>query len=353
MVSFYPGPSRVYSKIPKYFQDAYAGGFLSMNHRSPEFMDLYRDTVALLREKLNVPKSYKIFFNSSATENWEILGQSLTKKSSFHFYNGAFGEKWYKYAKNLHPDCSKFVFGINDSIYIHESKIPAKTEMICFTHNETSNGTQVGLSVLRDVRKRFPNSLICIDGTSSMGGINLNFKLGDAWFASVQKCFGLPAGMGILVCSPSLVERSRRIGDKGRYNSFNYIFQNGEKWQTPFTPNVANIYLLNRVMKDIDDINQIELKLKKRYEQWVEIFTQTKAFQFFVKNEKVRSRTVLTIEGKPKEIEDVKLLAKKHGFLLGSGYGELKDRTFRIANFPALLDIEVKSLQKFFKNNYL
>ena len=353
MVSFYPGPSRVHSQIPEYFQDAYNSGVLSMNHRSPEFMELYRNTVALLHEKLNIPKSYKIFFTTSATENWEILAQSLTKKSSAHFYNGAFGDKWYKYANYLHPGCSKFEFGVNDSIDIRKLKIPAKTEMLCFTHNETANGTQIESGILSVARKKFANSLICVDVTSSMGGIELNFRLGDAWFASVQKCFGLPAGMGILVCSPALIERSGKIGEKGRYNSFNFIFQNSQKWQTPFTPNVSNIYLLNRVLKNSDNIKQIEQKLNSRYESWVEIFTQTKAFQFFVKNDEVRSRTVLAIEGAPKAIGEVKLLAKKEGFLLGSGYGELKESTFRIANFPALLDIEVNGLQKFFKNNYL
>ena len=38
---------------------------------------------------------------------------------------------------------------------------------------------------------------------------------------------------------------------------------------------------------------------------------------------------------------------KKHGFLLGEGYGVLKKDTFRIANFPALRKKEIARLMKF------
>ena len=60
-------------------------------------------TITLLKEKLDIPKDYTIFFTSSATECWEILAQSLIVTRSFHIYNGAFGEKWYDYTLRLKP----------------------------------------------------------------------------------------------------------------------------------------------------------------------------------------------------------------------------------------------------------
>ncbi|MEY4929685.1 MAG: hypothetical protein RI909_409, partial [Bacteroidota bacterium] len=61
----------------------------------------------------------------------------------------------------------------------------------------------------------------------------------------------------------------------------------------------------------------------------------------------VRSHTVITVTGKPALLAEVKQQAKKKGFLLGEGYGPLKNTTFRIANFPALKKNEIKQLQKF------
>ena len=73
MISFYPGPSRVYDEIPRYVKEAHQRGILSLNHRSPEFEELSKKTIALLREKLNIPRTYTVLFASSATECWEMI----------------------------------------------------------------------------------------------------------------------------------------------------------------------------------------------------------------------------------------------------------------------------------------
>ena len=103
MITFAPGPSKVYDALPKYLQEAYQEGILSANHRSSGFMNLYRETEELLREKLHMPEDYKLLFTSSATENWEIISQSIVENASFHIYSGSFGKKWFDYAKHIIP----------------------------------------------------------------------------------------------------------------------------------------------------------------------------------------------------------------------------------------------------------
>src|SRR5688572_22240560 len=99
MISFYPGPSRVHDEIPQYVKEAYKKGILSINHRSDGFMEISEKTIGLLREKLNIPKDYTVFYTSSATECWEIIAQSLVTKKSHHIFNGSFGQKWFEYTK--------------------------------------------------------------------------------------------------------------------------------------------------------------------------------------------------------------------------------------------------------------
>ncbi len=79
-LSFYPGPSQLYPEVEGYLQDAYRSGILSMNHRSPAFMDMLSGILAAMHEKLAVPTDYEIYFTSSATECWEIVSQSLVEK---------------------------------------------------------------------------------------------------------------------------------------------------------------------------------------------------------------------------------------------------------------------------------
>jgi len=110
MISFYPGPSKVYPQVANYLQDAMKEGILSQNHRSLAFMDMLKTCIQLFKQKQNIPDDYSIFFTSSATECWEIVSQSLVKEKSHHVFNGAFGEKWFDYASRLNQNTSKTKF---------------------------------------------------------------------------------------------------------------------------------------------------------------------------------------------------------------------------------------------------
>ena len=101
MITFYPGPSKVYPQVADYAADAVRQGIVSLNHRSAGFMELVKETVRLLHEKLAIPADYHIALVSSATACWEIVAQSLTAVSSLHPHNGAFGKKWAEYAYKI------------------------------------------------------------------------------------------------------------------------------------------------------------------------------------------------------------------------------------------------------------
>lgn len=347
MISFYPGPSKLYARVPNFLKDACASGILSMNHRSAEFEDLFKRTVDLLRQKLNIPSGYSLYFVSSATECWEIIAQSLIKKQSVHVYNGAFGKKWFDYTSRLKPEAVASPFD-QETEALSVTKTFENAEVICFTQNETSNGTQVSNRILHTVRKSNPKSLIAVDATSSMGGIELDFLTADVWLASVQKCFGLPAGLGILICSPAALHRANELNERNHYNSLLFLEEMAQRNQTSYTPNVLDIYLLMRVLEEIKPIDKINKSLVARYRKWETMFdSKGNQLQLLIKNKAVRSHTVLTLEAEPDVIQLVKSKAKQAGFILGEGYGDLKNTTFRIANFPALKRNEIARLMDF------
>ena len=346
MISFYPGPSRVHDEIPKYVNDAHKLGIMSINHRSEEFMTMSEKTIRLLKEKLNIPKNYTVFYTSSATECWEIIAQSLIEEKSYHLYSGSFGQKWFDYTKRLKPAAEGFAFDAEKKIepgkFIFNSG-----QVICLTHNETSNGTQVNNTIIRAIKKNNPRHLVAVDATSSMGGVKLDFKSADIWLASVQKCFGLPAGLGIMICSPQAMEAARSTGESLHYNSLTFMAGMMAKWQTPFTPNVLNIYLLMRVMEKAPAISVSHDILVKRYHEWIDFLARRKNIGHLINNGAVHSYTVVPVAGTSEAVGEIKRLAKKQGILLGEGYGDLKATTFRIANFPAIRKSEIDMLKRF------
>ncbi|MCY7351662.1 MAG: aminotransferase class V-fold PLP-dependent enzyme [Cytophagaceae bacterium] len=355
-MTFYPGPSKLYPQVAQYLQDAYDSGILSANHRSPAFMDLVRETERLLHEKLAIPTDYYIYFVCSATECWEIIAQSLTRRESVHAYSGAFGEKWAEYAARLKPMVVRLPFDLENSVedetVTTALRAFAQAEVICLTQNETSNGTQVPMSALKIIHETATALsvsrplLLAIDATSSMAGVDFDWALGDVWFASVQKCFGLPAGLGLLVCSPRARHRAVEIGERGHYNSLLFIHENAAKAQTHYTPNGLGIYLLKRVLEHVPPIADVAERLRRQASDWYRFFDNHPTWKPLVSNPAVRSDTVIAIEGQPVDIKLIKEKCKAAGITLGNGYGAWKDRTFRIANFPAIEEEEIEKLKE-------
>lgn len=347
MISFSPGPSQVYSELPQYFEDAYHKDMLSANHRSKAFMNMYQEVIQLFQEKLHLPNDYKLLFTSSATENWEIISQSLTQHGTYHLYSGSFGQKWFDYAKHILPQTDGLKFSADEGFTVNELNIREDLDIVAITQNETANASQVSLDIIEEIKTQYPDKLIAVDTTSSMAGIELNFEQADIWFASVQKCFGLPAGLGLLILSPRAVARAEEIGESGRYNSVNFMLENAANYQTHYTPNVLAIYLLKRLLQDLQEIHFTDKKTRERMQELENIVASKDTFRYLVKRPEFRSRTVLGISGETSMVEDIKKKAEKEGLILGSGYGSFKTTSFRVANFPVITDGQFRQLVTF------
>lgn len=333
MITFYPGPSKVYPQVADYAAEAVRLGIVSLNHRSAGFMDIVKETVQLLHEKLAIPAHYHVALVSSATECWEIVAQSLTAETSLHPYAGAFGKKWAEYAYRIKPPTNL-----------------GEADVLCIVQNETSNGTQVSMASLAQFRREF-SGLVAVDAVSSMAGVAFDWSLADVWFASVQKCFGLPAGLAVLIYSPDALKRAEEIGENRHYNSLLFIHENFANYQTPYTPNGLGIYLLMRVLQQMGPITEVDATTKKRAADWYQFFgTTDTGFALLVDDPALRSDTVIAVAGSEIPIKKVKTAAQQAGITLGNGYGDWKNTTFRIANFPAITNEEIDQLRQFLRD---
>jgi phosphoserine aminotransferase len=353
MFTFNPGPSAVYPAVRQYLTDAFDEGWLAAPHRSEKVTSLVRQTVTDLKTKLNIPQDYTVLFTSSATECWEVMAQSLTPHRSFHIYNGDFGEKWLKYAQALRPASSGVSFGLDE--VPDAARLPFSgedTDLVCITQNETSTATQLREGFILNLYNRLGGALLAVDATSSMAGIQLKFIKADIWFASVQKCFGLPAGLGVLVLSPRAVAQAKVINDRAHYNALPAMLAQMLNHQTNYTPNVLGIYLLSRVLADREPIKVVHQHLVDRAEKLYAFFEQATPLQPLIQNPEARSTTVIGLQGPAPLIEEIKKKALEQGLHLGSGYGPLKSTSIRIANFPAVPDAAFEALVQFFVKEF-
>ncbi|MBI4440408.1 aminotransferase class V-fold PLP-dependent enzyme [Candidatus Woesearchaeota archaeon] len=338
-IFFTPGPTQLYDFVPKYIEEGLSKYIFSISHRGKDFEEIFRNAVSSIRKLLNVPDNFHVFFLGSATEAMERIVENCAEKHSFHFVNGAFSERFFQTAAELKKEPEKIVAEVGKGFDFPNIRIPTNTELICLTQNETSTGVAVGLNEIYDIKRKNPDKLVAVDIVSSSPYVDIDYSLVDCAFFSVQKGFGMPAGLGVIIANEKCIEKSKKLMGKGcnigSYHSFVSLLKYAEKNQTPETPNVMGIYLLGRVCDKLREIGieKIREETEKKAEMIYDFFDNHPKYKPFVEDKSLRSKTVIAISV-PNSGEIIKRLSE-HGFIVGSGYREFREKQIRIANFPA------------------
>ncbi len=350
-IYFTVGPSQLYPTVPKHISNAVEIDICSISHRGNSFQELYLNTTSQLRSLLNIPSSHSIFYVSSGTESMERIIQNTVIKDSFHFVNGSFSKRFYETAKELGKNMQLAEVPWGESFNFEKVKIPVQSELICFTHNETSTGVMIPLNEIYKIKNKNPKKLIALDVVSSAPYADVDYSLVDMAFFSVQKGFGIPAGLGVMVISPQAFEKSMAMDKKGistgSFHSFKELGKYAIKNQTPDTPNVLDIYLLGKVAEDMNKvgIKNIRTEIEEK-SQMIEEFIKDSNYSYLPDSPSNRSKTIHVI----KVPEGSKVLMdklKKKGVMVSRGYKDLKETHVRIANFPAHEKKHVKKLLSF------
>lgn len=349
-VFFTPGPAALFPTVQGHYEEAFRQNLGSISHRSTAFRKIYQHTDEQLRELFNLPKEHAILFTGSATEVWERVIMNTVEHESFHLVNGSFSTKFHQIAQDLHKFAHAMKKPFGEGFDAAEIVVPEYAELICCTTNETSSGVQMQAKEIHKLKKSNKDKFVVVDMVSSAPYTNLDFNLVDSAFFSVQKAFGMPAGLGVWIANEAMLEKSERMkkhdGVIGTYHSLPSLWENYKNFETPETPNVMGIYVLGKVAEDFNRIGvdvmrkEIDKKAKILYD-----FAQKSAqYDIFVENESHRSATVVVLNCKEGSSAVIQKVKEKSGMIVGSGYGKMKESQIRIANFPAVNLEQVQQL---------
>ncbi|WP_109830412.1 aminotransferase class V-fold PLP-dependent enzyme [Reichenbachiella versicolor] len=338
-IFFTPGPSELYFTVEQHISNALKQGVASISHRSKEYVAIQQATEEALKELLNIPEGYHIGFMSSATEIWARSIENLVSTKTYHFVNGSFSEKYYKaaIAQGKEAIAQNAELGSNNDITT--AIIPEGTELITLAQNETSTGAWIPIEAIEKLRNNYPDTLIALDGVSSLPTAAVDINNVDMLYFSVQKCFGLPSGLGVWIYNDRCLEKAEQLKATGKfhdtYNSILNVHKFGLKHQTSCTPNVMNIYLLGKITQDMVNkgVDQIRNEAKYKSVLIYDLFEKHEKLSPFVKEKQYRSQTVGVAEVENGATELMNKLAEK-GLIVGGGYSQFKGQHIRIANFP-------------------
>jgi phosphoserine aminotransferase len=288
---------------------------------------------------LNIPADYHIFFTASATEIWERIIQNLVEEKSFHLVNGSFSKRFYEIAVQLNKKPAK-ANATEGTAFDENISIPSGTELLAITHNETSTGVSLPLDFIYSLRKKNPNAILAVDAVSSLPYPDIDFTKVDSVFFSVQKGFGLPAGLGIWIVNEKCIAKADHLLSRGisigSYHNIPSLKTHAIKNQTPETPNVLGIYLLNKIVHDFlrRGITTIRKETDYKSEILYQALEQHSLLSPFVGEKQFRSRTVI-VANCQSHTEKLTTFLQERGLFPGDGYGPAKKTQLRFANFPA------------------
>ncbi len=341
---FIPGPTEVAPEVLA------AMSLPMMGHRSKVASELQRRISDNLRRVL-LTKNEILLSTSSGTGFMEGAVRSCTAKRAAMFSVGAFGKKWYKIAK---------MNGVPADFFESEPGEPTTPEMVeaalstgkydtvCITHNETSTGIQNPFEEIAEVMKKYPDVVWCADAVSSAAGAKIETdKLGvDVLVTSTQKALALPPGMAICALSQKAYERTAKVENRGCYFDLRDIYDVIQKkdYQYTNTPCVSIMYAmdiqLQRIMQE-----GVENRFKRHEE--MAAFVRAWADEYFgiFSNRKYLSKTLTVIKNtRGISVGDLNKELIKRGMQLGNGYGDFKEKTFRIAHMGELTTDDMRSV---------
>ena len=322
-----------------------------ISHRGKDVSKLQKSISEKL-QKVFFTENTIILSTSSGSGLMEASVKCCASKGAAVFSVGAFGDRWGKMAKENGKPVD--VFKVEPGMPtlpedVDKALATGKYDLVTVTHNETTTGVMNPVKEIGEVIKKYPDVIYCVDTVSSMGGIKIDVDdCGiDICVTSTQKCLGLPPGLSICSVSEKAIERAKTIKNRGLYLDLVelYSFVKEKDYQYPSTPSLSHMFALDYQLTKILETEGLENRFARHEQLAVRVREWANAHFKVLAKEGYQSATVTAIEN-TRGI-DVGALVKEletEGFLIGNGYGELKDKTFRIAHMAERTIDEINDL---------
>lgn len=319
-------------------------------HRSQEFENIFRNACEKARHLFFT--AGRVFITASSGSGLqEAAVRNFARRRILACTNGAFAGRWFEVAVSNGKQVDRLDIPWNQPVppeRVKEALRKEHYEALLVVHNETSTGLENPVREIAEAaRQASPETLICVDAVSSLGGVKIEM---DAWgvdflLTSSQKCLGLPPGLGLAAASDRAMEYAGTVPERGWYFDLVRMEKHRLKDSTPATPALSLIYALDlqldRILREgLEQRFARHQAMAERVQTWAE-----NAGLALYAPAGYRSRTVTTVVNRRQiEVGAINRYLKERGMRIANGYGELKEKTFRIAHMGDMQMAEIEGL---------
>ncbi len=321
-----------------------------IGHRGADYTELYVGIIDKLGKYFETQQNRAVM-TASGTIWMDITARNIVKKKALAGVCGAFSKRMYQTI----GDSGKEVTPLNvewGKAHKPEDVLNALAQddydTVAIVHNETSTGVRNPIEEIgKAVKKEYPDIMFVVDAVSSAGGDYIvPEKLNtDLLFTSTQKCFALPPGLSMGFYSDAAIARAREVPGRGHYTDLVAVHDYYQKkQQNPTTPNISLMYALSHQLDNmLAEGSKVRYERHKSMAEYTRNWARNKMQMF--PEPGYESVTVSTIANTmEKSIGDLNKELAKRDYQIANGYGDLKEKTFRIGHMGEWTLPEIKSL---------
>lgn len=285
-----------------------------------------------------------VVLTASATALMEAALRNGVRRGLLAVVNGAFSERFAEIARDCPIDVEVLAVPwgqVVDPEAVRAHLKTGKFDAVSLVHSETSTGALNPVADVASVAREFPGVQVIVDSVTGLGGTPF---AADEWgldfaLTGSQKALAMPPGLAFGVASERLLERAVALDCRGYYLDLVRMYQNLQKNQTPTTPAVTLMYAaavqLDRIMTETLEARFTRhAHMAARCHEWVgEVRERTGLEVGVLATQGARSPTVTCITlPEPLSGPAVVRQVRSAGWVIGGGYGRLKESTVRIGH---------------------
>lgn len=307
-----------------------------ITHRSKEYKELHGAIVEKIRKALDT--DMEVFLvGGSASILLEGAIRNGVREKSLGITNGSFGNRSIEIGelngKNVVKAQVPWGKGMRPEHI--EGMVTKDVEAVHWVSNESSTGVfSDSVAIADEVRSQNPDALIMIDAVTSAFAMDLNIKKTepDSLVFGTQKALALPPGLAIGLVSDRILEKSKTVPNKGFYTDFQKLKKQANDNYALTTPPVSLMYALDYQLDCIlREGMAARYRRHKEMGDMVRKWADEKLYGIFPE-EGFRSNTIGVLNRGDLDFDKFHSALKSKGYEISNGYGDVKEKTFRIGH---------------------
>lgn len=306
-----------------------------IGHRGPAIQELMAGIAGGLSEVFQTSRPVIVSTSSASGLMEAAIRNGVGTGPVLALVDGAFSGRFASIARGCGKDVDvwEVTWGSTHSPAELADRLASRHyDAVTLSQSETSTGALQDLEALAGVVAAHPDTLLLVDSVTGVGGVETRT---DDWavdfiLTGSQKALALPPGLAFGVASDAMLARAAAVPDRGWYFDLVLLSDGLAKDQTPATPAVSLLYALELQMQRV-----LEEGIKTRWQrhldmQAVVLDWAERSGLGVLADEGHRSPTVTCVTHP--EPQSVVAAMAERGWVIGGGYGQVEDSTFRIGH---------------------